>query len=343
MTFGLFCLTEHFGESLTQSLHEQLELVALADALGFESAWFGEHHFNRFSVLPDPVSMLAYAAARTQRIRLATAGFLAPFHSPVRLAESIAVLDHLSRGRINAGFAKGGFAPDTRHFVRDKAALRGIMFESVEAIDRLLHAEIADYRGAFVNIDACRLAPRPLQNEIPFYIASFASEETIHFAATHGYGLLMSQGASLRECVEAHNFYRLIAGHDPKMVIMRVFYVAETTAQAQREAIPAIDHFVKCMRAAQAEQTQPAFDAAAYEALLEERNAFFDGQKFFDNAVLGSEARCLEQLNRLDEALPGVQIALKPAATEHAANLTMLRRFAERIQPRIKGETFEPR
>ena len=45
MRFGLFCLSEHFGESVSQSLLEQLDLVALADALGFESAWFGEHHF----------------------------------------------------------------------------------------------------------------------------------------------------------------------------------------------------------------------------------------------------------------------------------------------------------
>ncbi|MBN2895501.1 MAG: LLM class flavin-dependent oxidoreductase [Campylobacterales bacterium] len=340
-SFGLFCLSEHFGGDIAQSLLEQLELVALADELGFEGAWFGEHHFNSFSVIPDPVSMMAYAAARTQNIRLGTAGFLASFYHPVRLAESIAVLDNLSGGRIDAGFAKGGFAPDTRHFVCNKEELRSVMFESVEAIDRLLHVRGNDYQGCFVQINQCMLTPPPLQREVPFYIATFASEETIHFAATHGYGLLMSQGASIEECAQAKKFYRMIAGHDPKMVVMRVFYVADTTQEAQYAALPAIDHFVKCMRAAQAEQKQPTFDVQAYEALLRERNAFFDGQKFFDNAIMGSEARCIEQIEQIYKALGDVQIALKPASTDHTTNMAMLRRFATQIYPKLSGVLYE--
>lgn len=340
--FGLFCLSEHFGGDITQSLHEQLELVALADELGFESAWFAEHHFNSFSIIPNPLGMMAYAAACTRRIRLGAAGFLAPFYHPLRLAEGIAMLDQLSRGRVDAGFAKGGFAPDTRHFVQNKEDLRSIMFESVEAIDRCLHVRGSNYKGRFVRIDNCTLTPPPLQREVPFYIATFSSEETIHFAAEHGYGLLMSQGASLRECVEARNFYRLVAGHNPRMVLMRVFYVDDTTEAAQRAALPAIDYFVKCMRAAQAEQKQPDFDAQAYEALLNERNAFFDGQKFFDNAIMGSEARCIEQIEAIYEALGDVVIALKPAATRHETNMAMLRRFSTHIYPKLSGVLNEP-
>jgi alkanesulfonate monooxygenase SsuD/methylene tetrahydromethanopterin reductase-like flavin-dependent oxidoreductase (luciferase family) len=337
--FGLFCLSEHFGTSVSQSLHEQLELVALADELGFESAWFGEHHFNGFSVIPDPLSMIAYAAARTLNIRLGAAGFLAPFYHPVRLAESIAVLDQLSGGRIDAGFAKGGFAPDTRHFVKNKEDLRDVMFESVETVERLLHVKHANCEGRFVNVNACSLTPEPLQEKVPFYLATFASEPTVRFAAKHGYGLLMSQGASIEECVGVRNLYREIAGVDPKMVVMRVFYVAETLKQAQREAIPAIDHFVKCMRSAQSEQTQPTFDAAAYDTLLNERNAFFDGQKFFDNGVIGSVPECIEDFNRIFQKLPNIQIALKPASTYHATNVAMLRQFAQQIQPHIiKGK-----
>ncbi len=335
MRFGLFCLSEHFGNTLSQSLIEQLELVELVDELGFESAWFGEHHFNSFSVIPDPVSMIAYAAARTQNIRLGAAGFLSPFYHPVRLAESIAVLDNLSGGRIDAGFAKGGFAPDTRHFVKNKEDLRDVMFESVEAIERLLHVAKASYEGRFVQVNECQLTPRALQEKVPFYVATFASDVTVRFAAKHGYGLLMSQGATIEECVGVRKLYREIAGVDPKMVVMRVFYVAETTKQAHREAIPAIDHFVKCMRSAQAEQTQPTFDAAAYETLLKERNAFFDGQKFFDNAVMGSVSDCIEQFKMLESVLPNTVFALKPAATRHQDNRAMLELFAKEIWPKI--------
>jgi alkanesulfonate monooxygenase SsuD/methylene tetrahydromethanopterin reductase-like flavin-dependent oxidoreductase (luciferase family) len=335
MQFGLFCLAEHFGGDTAQSLRDQLRLVEAADRLGFDEAWFGEHHFNGFSVIPDPALMLAYAAARTEKIRLGTAGFLAPFYHPVRLAESIAVLDNLSGGRIDAGFAKGGFAPDTRHFLRRREELRALMCETVEAVDLLLHGKAVDYDGEYVCIRNSSVTPRPLQKQLPFYVATFSSEETIHFAATHGYGLMMSQGASLRECVEAQRFYRMVAGHDPEMIVMRVFYVADTDAEAQRAALPAVDHFVKCMRAAQREQHQPGFDPENYEALLNERTAFFDGQKFFENAILGTPEACISQINALAEALPRMHLALKPAAIPVDDNIAMLARFNTQIKPHL--------
>ncbi len=339
MKTGLFCLSEHFKESAHESMIDQLRLVELADELGFDEAWFGEHHFNNFSVIPDPAAMIAYAAARTEKIRLGTAGFLAPFYHPVRLAESIAVLDQLSKGRINAGFAKGGFAPDTRHFLRRKGDLKTVMFESVEAVDLLLHSKVVDYNGEFVALSNSTVTPRPYQKQIPFYMATFSSEETIYYAATHGYGLMMSQGASIEECLEAQHFYRQVAGHDPQMVVMRVFCVADTAAEAQRIAIPGIDHFVKCMRAAQAEQHQPHFDLPNYEALLDERNAFFDGQTFFDNGIIGSPEGCIGHINTLSKEIKNLHLVLKPAATAFKENTTMLERFMNEIKPNLnKGE-----
>ncbi|WP_345972737.1 LLM class flavin-dependent oxidoreductase [Sulfurimonas diazotrophicus] len=333
MHIGLFCLAEDYSGDTAQSLHEQLRLVEAAERLGFDEAWFGEHHFNAFSVIPDPALMLAYAAARTKRIRLGTAGFLAPFYHPVRLAESIAVLDNLSDGRINAGFAKGGFAPDTRHFLQHKEELRSIMFETVEAVDLLLQRRGVDFNGDFLQIHNSTVTPRPLQQQLPFYVATFASEATIHFAATHGYGLMMSQGATLRDCVEAQDFYRMIAGHDPEMIVMRVFAVADSDAEAQRAALPAIDHFVKCMRAAQREQPQPGFDAENYEALLRERSAFFDGQAFFDNAILGSPETCIARIDALAGELPNLHLALKPAGRDADTDIAMLERFNAEIRP----------
>ncbi len=338
MNVGLFCLAEHYGGDTAQSLLDQLRLVEAADRLGFDEAWFGEHHFNGFSVIPDPSVMLAYAAARTRHIRLGTAGFLAPFYHPVRLAETIAVLDNLSGGRIDAGFAKGGFAPDVRHFLQNKEEQRKLMFETVEAVDRLLHGENIDYTGEYVSVNNASVVPRTLQARLPFYVATFSSEETIRFAATHGYGLMMSQGASLQECVEAQTLYRMIAGHNPHMVVLRVFYVADTDEEAHRAAAPAIDHFVKCMRAAQREQPRPAFDEAAYNALLNERDAFFDGQSFLDNAVIGTPESCIAQINAIAKALHHVHLALKPAARHAGADIAMLERFNTHIRPHIDPE-----
>lgn len=341
MKFGIFCLNERYTQDVHQSITDQVDLVEYADTLGFDEAWFAEHHFNNFSIIPDPLALMAYAAARTRNIRLGSAGFLAPFYHPVRLAESISVLDHLSNGRLDAGFAKGGFAPDTRHFVRSKEDLRSVMFETVEALDRLLHGNHVSYEGDFVRIADSTVTPSRYQNSIPFYIATFSSEETIAFAARNGYGLMMSQGATLEECIEAQNYYRFIAGHDPHMVILRILYLDETLERAQRAVIPGIDHFVKCMRAAQGEQTQPTFDAKRYRELLEERNAFFDGRKFFDNAILGSDDDCIQTLAMFREKLTYPHIALKPASSDPSENRRMLSRFMTHVTPHFKLKEAE--
>lgn len=335
MKIGLFCLSENYSGNVHESIMHQLELVQLADELGFDEAWFGEHHFNAFSVIPDPAVMIGYASARTGCIRLGSAGFLAPFYHPVRLAESIAVLDNLSNGRINAGFAKGGFAPDTRYFLRNKEDLREVMYESVEAIDALLHANTTEYNGDFIQTQNIPIAPHPIQKRIPFFIATFSSPETIAFAARHGYGLMMSQGSTLQECIEARDLYRSIAGVEPEMVIMRVFYVADSYEEAARNALPGIDHFVRCMRAAQEEQIQPTFDLEQYEALLKERKAFFNGQKFFDNAILGTPQQCVTTIKTIQKELKHVHLVLKPSSIDHTQNRWMLSRFNTEIQPYI--------
>jgi alkanesulfonate monooxygenase SsuD/methylene tetrahydromethanopterin reductase-like flavin-dependent oxidoreductase (luciferase family) len=314
---------------------EQLRLVELADQLGFDEAWFGEHHFNGFSVIPDPCAMIAFAAARTGCIRLGTAGFLAPFYHPVRLAESIAVLDNLSGGRINAGFAKGGFAPDTKHFSRDPDNLRNAMFEITEAVDELLHVQNPSYSGAFASFENANLQPKPLQKRIPFFVATFANPDTIRFAARHGYGLLMSQGASLDECLEAQKLYRSIAGINPDIVLMRVFCVADTNGDAYRIARPSIDHFVKSMRAASSEIPPPKWNREKYDAILSERETFFDGQKFFDNAIIGTYRECLKTIKTIQKELPDIHLVIKPSSANASQNRAMLNIFNTHIRPHL--------
>jgi len=335
MKIGLFCLTEHFEGTAHESIMEQLRLVMLADKLGFDEAWFGEHHFNGFSVIPDPSIMIAYASVKTDYIRLGTAGFLAPFYHPVRLAESISMLDHLSNGRINAGFAKGGFAPDTKHFNRDPDDLRNAMFEIAEAVDGLLNSQNNSFNGKYASFKNVNLHPKPLQGHIPFYVATFSNPDTIHFAAQRGYGLLMSQGASIEECKEAQKLYRSIAGFDPQIVLMRIFCVAKNYKDAYDIARPSIDHFVKSMRAASSEIPPPKWNREKYDAILNEREAFFDGQKFFDNAIIGTISQCTEAIQTIKRELSNIHLALKPSSNDFEQNYDMLVEFNTRIRPHI--------
>lgn len=91
---------------LLDTLREQ---VVLADELGFETIWLGEHHFGPYGFGNNPNAILVGAdlAARTRRIRVGQLANIAVWWHPIRLAEDLAVLDHLTKGRTDVGFGRG--------------------------------------------------------------------------------------------------------------------------------------------------------------------------------------------------------------------------------------------
>jgi alkanesulfonate monooxygenase SsuD/methylene tetrahydromethanopterin reductase-like flavin-dependent oxidoreductase (luciferase family) len=180
------------------------------------------------------------------------------------------------------------------------------------------------------------MQPQTVQKEIPFYIATFATRETLEFAAYHGYGLLFSQGASLEDCKNAQEIYKEIAGFYPQTVLMRVFYFHKDGFEAaNQEALPATDYFIKCMRAVQTKQTQPSFSQENYDALLAQRYQFFDGKKFLDNAILGDEDECIAQIQMMKNEIHNLQIVLKIASSDLITTKKMLKIFSEKIKPKI--------
>lgn len=334
MKIGLFSLFERFAGSSGVAILEQLELIRYADELGFDEAWVGEHHFNDFSVCPSPSLLLSYAVAMTKSIRLGAAGYLAPFYDAVRLAEEVATLDALSGGRINLGFAKGAFAPDSKHFKVAPEGMRKAMFEVVEGVGALLRGT-ASYKGEFVSFFCADIEPKPVQSSIPTYIATFGSEESIVFAAKNGYGLLGSQGLGLDECAAMSEIYEKTAGYKPKITLMRTFCVADTTEEAVEIARPSIDHFVRSMQAASSYKKSPVFDEARYAELIKERYEFFNGGKFFDAGIIGDAEACKRHIEYIKMRCPNADIALKPVATTLEQNKQMLRIFNEKIRPFI--------
>ena len=95
------------GRSDVAVYKEHLELGDLAEPLGFDSIFALEHHFTGYSMSPAPVQLLSYFAGRTKRVQLGTAVIVLPWHDPIRVAESIALLDVLCGGRCLFGFGRG--------------------------------------------------------------------------------------------------------------------------------------------------------------------------------------------------------------------------------------------
>ncbi|TKI69329.1 LLM class flavin-dependent oxidoreductase [Sulfurimonas crateris] len=319
---GIFLLTENFHDDAHNTILNDIETACYAEELGFDEVWFGEHHFNSFSVIPNPSLMMANLAAKTKSIRIGTAAFLTPFYNTTRLAEEIATLDNLSNGRINAGFAKGGFALDLEYFNKNSDTLRDELYANVKDIEQKLYKDE-------------QFQPKPLQEKIPTFIATFATKETIAFAAHNGYGLMFSQGTTLDACEEAQESYKNIAGFYPQTVLMRVFAVADTKEEAKEIALPATDHFVKSMRAVKAKGAQPKFNKANYNELLAQRYAFFDAKTFMEAAIVGSVDDCIEHILNIKRRIKNLHLTLKVASSESNTTTGMLKIFSQKIKPKI--------
>ncbi|HEV3002255.1 MAG TPA: LLM class flavin-dependent oxidoreductase [Solirubrobacteraceae bacterium] len=88
-------------------MRRELALCLRAEELGFDSVWLPEHHFSDYGLVPDPLQILAFVAARSSTIKLGTGVLVLPWHDPVRIAEKVILLDHLSEGRVLVGLGRG--------------------------------------------------------------------------------------------------------------------------------------------------------------------------------------------------------------------------------------------
>jgi len=98
-----------YGPDMTDGevYDDELALAVLAEELGFDAVWPVEHHFEDYAFCPDNTVVLAYLAARTERIKLGTGAVILPWNSPLRVAEKLALLDQLSDGRLLYGMGRG--------------------------------------------------------------------------------------------------------------------------------------------------------------------------------------------------------------------------------------------
>ena len=113
LRFGFFLAPFHpVGQNPTLALERDLQLIEHLDALGFDEAWFGEHHSAGYEIIASPEVFIAAAARRTKQIRLGTGVSSLPYHHPFMLADRMVLLDHLTRGHVMLGVGPGALPSD---------------------------------------------------------------------------------------------------------------------------------------------------------------------------------------------------------------------------------------
>lgn len=113
---------------------QELRLAEMAEPLGFDSVWSVEHHFTDYTICPDVVQFLSYMAGKTQRVKLGSMVIVLPWHDPMRIAEQISLLDHLSGGRMILGMGRGLARVEYDGFRIDQNAGRERFVEHAELV-----------------------------------------------------------------------------------------------------------------------------------------------------------------------------------------------------------------
>lgn len=194
MRFDLFyelAVPAFAGRTESQVYGETLEEIELADELGFDTAWVVEHHFMReYSHAGAPDVFLAAAAARTRRIRLGHAVVPLPYHHPVHVAERLATLDILSRGRVEFGFGRGFQPREYAAFGVDMADSRALVEESLAILKRAFAGGPLRHAGRHYRLDDVEVLPRVVQRPHPPLWMAAVSPESFELAARLGVGVL---------------------------------------------------------------------------------------------------------------------------------------------------------
>ena len=192
MKVGILGIFQNYQGRVSDAEHVQSELrvAELAEPLGFDSYWPPEHHFTDYSACPDNLQLLSWLAGRTSKLSLGTGAVIVPWNDPLRVAEKVALLDHLSGGRAILGLGRGLSRLEYRHFGIDMNEARDRFDEGSRMIIEAL--EKGEIEGAGPHYPQVRtpIRPRPLRGFRDRFYCVGLSPESVEQAAKLGATLM---------------------------------------------------------------------------------------------------------------------------------------------------------
>ncbi len=246
LRFGAFLAPHHpIGEHPMLQFQRDIGLVEQLDKLGYDEFWCGEHHSSGWEMIASPEMFLAAAAQRTHRIKLATGVVSLPYHHPFHVAQRMVQLDYMSGGRAIFGSGPGALASDAHTLGVDPMLLRDRQDEAIGVIRRLFAGERVTYKSDWFQMNDAALQLLPLQEEMPFAVASQISPSGMTLAGKHGIGII-SIGSLSDEGLNAlptqWSFAEAAAAKHGQTVdranwrVLLSWHIAETREKAREQA-----------------------------------------------------------------------------------------------------------
>ena len=286
MNFGYFCNTTNWNKKpYTKIIEEAREITEYCDKNNWNSIWYTEHHFNHEGMesCTNPLMMCADAAARTKNIRLGQACNVITFHNPIRLAEDIATLDQLSKGRVEVGIGRGVYGREAINMNKESDFKRPgknfrLFSETLEIMKKAWSKDFFSHQGEFYTypspnfiwqhdmsppkenivdlktneLKQISVLPKPYQKPFPPISQVVDGERSIQWAAENGLNTIMwiPTVKALRKRFEIFKEAKSKAENrdvplGEGISLVRDMFVAETMEEAEKMAG---EHIVNYMR-----------------------------------------------------------------------------------------------
>lgn len=212
MHVGLGTFFQNPGKNVSDAevYAHQMAMADQAEPLGFESIWCPEHHFDDYTMSPNPAQFLTYLAGRTKNVKLGSMVTVLPWHDPVRVAEEWSLLDNLSQGRAILGIGRGLAQLEFTGFRVDMGESRRRFVENAEAVVSALESGAIECDGEFYKQPRREIRPAPYASFKGRVYASAVSPISAEIMARLGIGILIIAQKPWDKTIEELDNYRAI-------------------------------------------------------------------------------------------------------------------------------------
>lgn len=343
MHLGLFCLMPYRDRSQTLAsvFGQTVDQVRLAEDIGFDIAWFAEHHFSNYCLCPSPIGMATYMAGRTKRIRLGTGVVVVPLYHPLRMLEDLCLLDIVSDGRAVIGLGSGYQQYEFHKFGVDIAQGRNIFLETLDVFEQFVDKGTVAYAGKHITIPETAFSLRFAQKRPEVYVAGLGNDpETQRRIASKGYIPIFTAGWNRLEELQAFrgkalDAYTAVGGAPEAMPFAMQQYVYVT--RDRKEALEAAEAARYIRRVAGAMRANSArLDGVMLQEEPQPGEPTLD--ELADRLIIGDPETVAARLDKQFEALKPTHWSLFMALPGIAAEKTRrsMELFGSDVMPHLR-------
>jgi alkanesulfonate monooxygenase SsuD/methylene tetrahydromethanopterin reductase-like flavin-dependent oxidoreductase (luciferase family) len=341
------------GQTPREAFDDALTTADLAETLGFDGIWLAERHFSPpggAALVPSigsaPLLIATAIATRTSRLRIGTAVLLVPLGHPVRMAEEVATLDHLSQGRLDLGIGRSSFPRAYEGYNVPYEESRERFREYLDVMRLAWTQPRFSFTGTFYTCQDLEVIPKPYQQPHPPLHQAAATRETFAAVGAMGLSLLVALiGTPVSELAAVITVYReawQAAGHPGRgEVRLRLpIYVADTSHDARADPHVSVMPYYERLRQGYLRSLQ-RFESAERTARAAQLATLTYEEVLRERAVFGTPGHVAQRLRTLQQAVglsgiiiePNVGGGIPPERVARSMDL-----FTQEVAPQLRGE-----